>query len=176
MSKPEPEFTPVDIAVVTVSDSRTPETDVSGDTAAQLLTGAGHRVVEREMVMDEKRAIQDVLGRVLGRTRIDIVVMTGGTGLTQRDVTPEAVAPFVTKPIPGFGELFRWLSFQDIGTSTIQSRAEAVLCGPTLVFLLPGSPSAVRMAIEKILLPQLDSRTKPCNFVQLLPRIRGDSR
>jgi molybdopterin adenylyltransferase len=176
MSKPEPEFTPVDIAVVTVSDSRTPETDVSGDTAAQLLTAGGHRVVEREIVMDEKRAIQDVLGRVLGRTKIDIVVMTGGTGLTQRDVTPEAVAPFVTKPIPGFGELFRWLSFQDIGTSTIQSRADAVLCGQTLVFLLPGSPSAVRTAIEKILLPQLDSRTKPCNFVQLLPRIRGDSR
>ena len=171
----EPEFVPLDIAIMTVSDTRTPETDVSGNTAAELLTAAGHRVVEREMVMDEKRAIQDVLGRVLGRTRIDIVVMTGGTGLTPRDVTPEAVEPFVTKHIPGFGELFRWLSYQEIGTSTIQSRAEAVLCGQTLVFLLPGSPSAVRTAIDKVLLPQLDSRTRPCNFVQLLPRIRGES-
>ncbi len=171
-----PPFVPIDIAIITVSDTRTIETDVSGKTAADLFTGAGHRVVERELVMDEKRAIQDVLGRVLGRTSIDIVVMTGGTGLTARDVTPEAIAPLVTKRIPGFGELFRWLSFAEIGTSTIQTRAEAVLCGQTMVFLLPGSPSAVRTAVEKILLPQLDSRTRPCNFVELLPRIRGEAR
>ncbi len=178
MSKSNPSdapFTPIDIAIITVSDSRTLETDESGQTAAQLLQEAGHRVAEREIVTDEKRAIQDVIGRVLGRSRIDVVILTGGTGLTARDVTPEAVAPFVTKYIPGFGELFRWLSYADIGTSTIQSRADAVLCGQTLLFLLPGSPSAVRMAIEKILLPQFDSRTRPCNFVQLLPRIRGES-
>jgi molybdopterin adenylyltransferase len=170
--RPSPSFVPLELAVVTVSDSRTLETDDSGKLATELLQSAGHKVVERELVVDEARAIQDVLGRVLGRTQIDAVLMTGGTGLTPRDVTPEAIAPFVTKRIPGFGELFRWLSYQEIGTSTIQSRAEAVLCGRTLVFLLPGSPSAVRTALEKILLPQLDARTRPCNFVELLPRIR----
>jgi molybdenum cofactor biosynthesis protein B len=174
-SQPNPPFQPVHIAIITVSDTRTAETDVSGRTAAELFTAAGHQVLEREMVIDEKRAIQDALGRVMGRTRIDVVVMTGGTGLTARDVTPEAISPFVTKRIPGFGELFRWLSFQEIGTATIQSRAEAVVCGQTLVFLLPGSPAAVRTAVEKILLPQLDSRTRPCNFVELLPRIRGEA-
>ncbi|HTE55912.1 MAG TPA: molybdenum cofactor synthesis domain-containing protein [Kofleriaceae bacterium] len=177
MSKPSSNtpFVPVHCAVVTVTDTRTEETDTSGKLVVELLTGAGHRVDERELVVDEKRAIQDVLARVLGRSQLDIVVMTGGTGLTPRDVTPEAVAPFVTKPIPGFGELFRWLSYAEIGTSTIQSRAEAMLCGQTLVFLLPGSPAAVRTALEKVLLPQLDSRTGPCNFVQLLPRIRGEA-
>jgi molybdenum cofactor biosynthesis protein B len=177
MSKDRPNqpFLPIEIAVITVSDTRTFETDASGKLAADLLQEGGHHVVEREIVADEKRAIQDVIGRVLGRTRIDVVVLTGGTGLTPRDVTPEALAPFATKHIPGFGELFRWLSYADIGTSTIQSRADAVLCGQTLVFLLPGSPAAVRTAIEKILLPQLDSRTRPCNFVELLPRLRGES-
>jgi molybdenum cofactor biosynthesis protein B len=177
MSKDRPNqpFLPIEIAVITVSDTRTFETDASGKLAAELLQEGGHHVVEREIVADEKRAIQDVIGRVLGRTRIDVVVLTGGTGLTPRDVTPEALAPFATKHIPGFGELFRWLSYADIGTSTIQSRADAVLCGQTLVFLLPGSPAAVRTAIEKILLPQLDSRTRPCNFVELLPRLRGES-
>lgn len=168
-------FTPLDIAIITVSDTRTADTDESGKLAASLLQGAGHHVVEREIVVDEMRAIQDVLGRVLGRTKIDAVLMTGGTGLTPRDVTPEALAPFVTKDIPGFGELFRWLSYQEIGTATIQSRAQAVMCTSTLVFLLPGSPSAVRTAVEKILLPQFDSRTRPCNFVELLPRIRGEA-
>lgn len=174
-SQPTPLFQPVHIAIITVSDTRTVETDVSGRTAAELLSGAGHQILARELVNDEKRAIQDALGRVMGRARVDVVVMTGGTGLTARDVTPEAIAPFVTKHIPGFGELFRWLSYQDIGTATIQSRADAVVCGQTLVFLLPGSPSAVRTAVEKILLPQLDSRTRPCNFVELLPRIRGEA-
>ncbi len=102
------------------------------------------------------------------------MIATGGTGVTPRDVTPEALAPLVTKAIPGFGELFRWLSYDEIGTSAIQSRAEAALCGQTYVFLLPGSPSGVRTAITKILLPQLDHRTAPCNFVMLLPRIRSE--
>jgi molybdenum cofactor biosynthesis protein B len=102
------------------------------------------------------------------------VIATGGTGVTPRDVTPEALAPLITKPIPGFGELFRWLSFQEIGTSTIQSRAQAALCGQTYVFLLPGSTSGVRTGIEKILIPQLDHRQKPCNFVMLLPRIKNE--
>jgi molybdopterin adenylyltransferase len=167
-------FLPLDIGIITVSDTRTFETDESGQTAARLLEAAGHRVVERELVLDEKRALQDVLGRLLGRTAADVVLLIGGTGLAARDVTPEGIAPYASKHIPGFGELFRWLSYQEIGTSTIQSRADAVLCGGTLVFLLPGSPSAVRTAIEKILLPQFDSRTRPCNFAELLPRIRGE--
>jgi molybdenum cofactor biosynthesis protein B len=166
-------FIPISIGVITVSDTRTLETDVSGRVAAELLSAAGHRVVAHAIAPDETRAIQDAIGQVLGATAADVLVLTGGTGITARDRTPEAVAPFVTKRIPGFGELFRWLSFADIGTSTIQSRAEAVLCGPSLVFLLPGSPGAVRMAVEKIIVPQLDNRTRPCNFVELLPRIRG---
>ena len=173
-SSAQSSFVAIDVAVITVTDTRTFETDTSGKLIVDLLTAAGHQVVERELVVDEKRAIQDTLSRVLGRRQVDVVVMTGGTGLTPRDVTPEAVAPFVTKPIPGFGELFRWLSFAEIGAATIQSRAEAMLCGPTLVFLLPGSPKAVQLAVEKILLPQLDATTKPCNFVQLLPRLRGE--
>jgi molybdenum cofactor biosynthesis protein B len=103
-----------------------------------------------------------------------VIIATGGTGVTPRDVTPEALAPLVTKPIPGFGELFRQISYAEIGTSTIQSRAEAALCRDTFVFLLPGSPGGVRTAVTKILLPQLDHRTAPCNFVMLLPRIRGE--
>src|SRR5262249_44813147 len=102
------------------------------------------------------------------------VITTGGTGVTPRDVTPEALAPLVTKPIPGFGELFRYLSLAEIGTSTIQSRAEGALCKATYVFLLPGSTGGVRLGMEKILLPQLDPRTSPCNFVMLMPRIRGE--
>lgn len=173
-SKREREFIPLEISILTVSDTRSPEDDISGDLAAELLQKAGHRVTGRVLAPDDGRAIQDMMGLVLGRTQSDVLIITGGTGITARDRTPEAIAPLVTKRIPGFGELFRWLSFADIGTSTIQSRAEAVLCGPTLVFLLPGSPSAVRMAIEKILIPQFDNRTRPCNFVELLPRIRGD--
>ncbi|HKE18741.1 MAG TPA: molybdenum cofactor biosynthesis protein B [Kofleriaceae bacterium] len=169
-------FVPLDIGIITVSDSRTLETDESGKLAAELLQAAGHKVVARDLVVDEARAIQDVVGRMMARDSVDIVVMTGGTGLTARDVTPEALAPFVTKQIPGFGELFRWLSYQEIGTSTIQSRAEAAMLGSTVVFMLPGSPSAVRTAFEKIILPQLDNRTRPCNFVELLPRIRGEVR
>ena len=102
------------------------------------------------------------------------MIATGGTGVTPRDVTPEALAPLVTKPIPGFGELFRYLSFAEIGTSTIQSRAEAALCDQTYVFLLPGSTGGVRLGMEQILIPQLDSRHRPCNFVTLLPRIRTE--
>ena len=107
---------------------------------------------------------------------VDVVLATGGTGITRRDVTPEALTPHVTKWIPGFGELFRYLSYADIGAATIQSRAEAALCEGTLVFALPGSTGAVKLALEKIILPQLDSRTKPCNFAELLPRVRGTAR
>jgi molybdenum cofactor biosynthesis protein B len=170
----EREFIPVNVAVVTVSDTRTMETDTSGKTVADYLTGAGHNLASREIVTDNRDKIRDVFKRHIADPEVDVIIATGGTGVTPRDVTPEALAPLVSKPIPGFGELFRWLSFSEIGTSTIQSRAEAALCDTTYVFLLPGSTGACRTAMEKILLQQLDIRFRPCNFVELLPRIRGE--
>jgi molybdenum cofactor biosynthesis protein B len=168
------EFIPVQVGVLTVSDTRTLETDTSGKVAVDKLTEAGHRVVRRDIVRDDRSAITEKLKEWIEDEEVEVIVTTGGTGVTPRDVTPEALAPLVTKPIPGFGELFRWVSFSEIGTSTIQSRAEAALCATTYVFLLPGSPGAVRTAFDKILLSQLDHRHKPCNFVELLPRIRGE--
>jgi molybdenum cofactor biosynthesis protein B len=168
------EFIPVRIAILTVSDTRTAADDRSGDTAAELLREAGHEIAARAIVKDQRDAIRAALQAWIDDPAIDVVIATGGTGVTPRDVTPEALAPLVTKAIPGFGELFRWLSYEEIGTSTIQSRAEAALCGGTFVFLLPGSPGGVRTAITRILLAQLDHRTAPCNFVMLLPRIRGE--
>jgi len=167
------EFIPVQVGVLTVSDTRTLADDRSGQVAVELLEGAGHRVVAREIVRDEIEAIRALLRGWIADPQVDVIVTTGGTGVTARDVTPEAVAPLVSKPIPGFGELFRWISFQEIGTSTVQSRCEAALCDTTYLFVLPGSPGAVRTAMEKILLSQLDNRHRPCNFVELLPRIRG---
>jgi molybdenum cofactor biosynthesis protein B len=167
-------FIPIAVGVLTVSDTRTAADDKSGDTIAQLLVEAGHRVAARAIVKDNRDAIGGALEAWIADPAIDVVIATGGTGVTPRDVTPEALAPLISKPIPGFGELFRMLSYQDIGAATIQSRAEAALCGSTYVFLLPGSPSACRFAMEKILLSQLDHRTKPCNFVMLLPRIRAE--
>lgn len=166
-------FVPVRVAVLTVSDTRTPQTDTSGTTIVERLEGAGHQVAARRIVPDDRESITAQLRAFVDDPDIDVVIATGGTGVTPRDVTPEAMAPLVTKPIPGFGELFRWLSYEEIGTSTIQSRAEAALCDTTYVFLLPGSPGAVRTAMDKILLSQLDIRHRPCNFVELLPRIRG---
>ncbi|MCH9682846.1 MAG: molybdenum cofactor biosynthesis protein B [Deltaproteobacteria bacterium] len=167
-------FVPVRVAVVTVSDTRTVDNDTSGAMAVQRLTDAGHIIAARTIVPDEMLVIRTQLQQHIADPDIDVVITTGGTGVTRRDVTPEALAPLVSKPIPGFGELFRWLSFDEIGTSTIQSRAEAALCDSTYVFLLPGSTGAVRTAMDKILLSQLDIRHRPCNFVELLPRIRGD--
>ncbi|MEZ4448718.1 MAG: molybdenum cofactor biosynthesis protein B [Nannocystaceae bacterium] len=168
-------FIPVHAAILTVSDTRTLADDRSGAVAASRLLDAGHEVVARAIVRDEIEAIRGQLRAWIGDPAIDVIIATGGTGVTPRDVTPEAMAPLVSKPIPGFGELFRWLSFEEIGTSTIQSRAEAALCGDTYVFLLPGSPGAVRTAFDRILLQQLDNRHRPCNFVELLPRIRGQA-
>ncbi|NLE88964.1 MAG: molybdenum cofactor biosynthesis protein B [Myxococcales bacterium] len=159
------------VAVLTVSDTRTLETDRSGVAICELLEAAGHRVLDRRIVTDDVEAIRGVLRRWMDDDGIQAMLVTGGTGITERDVTPEAIAPLVTKPIPGFGELFRWLSYADIGAATIQSRADAGLCGRTLLFSLPGSPGAVRLALEKIILPQLDSRTRPCNFPRLFPRL-----
>jgi molybdenum cofactor biosynthesis protein B len=174
MARMEPAFVPVHVAVLTVSDTRTVETDTSGAYIADRLTEVGHRIVERAIITDSELAIRARLAQWIADPGIDVVIATGGTGVTPRDVTPEALAPLITKPIPGFGELFRWLSYQEIATSTIQSRAEAALCGQTYVFLLPGSTGGVRTGIEKILIPQLDHRQKPCNFVMLLPRIKNE--
>jgi molybdenum cofactor biosynthesis protein B len=170
----ELELIPVNVAVLTVSDTRTLETDVSGKYIADRLTEVGHRIVARTIVKDGELVIRAQLAQWIADPGVDVVIATGGTGVTPRDVTPEALAPLVTKAIPGFGELFRWLSFQEIGTSTIQSRADAALCGQTYVFLLPGSTGGVRTGVEKILIPQLDHRLKPCNFVMLMPRIKNE--
>jgi molybdenum cofactor biosynthesis protein B len=163
-----PGFVRLGVAVVTVSDTRTPETDRSGAYLARTAVDAGHHLVSRELVPDEVDTIRAALRRAIDDPAVHVVLTTGGTGMAARDVTPEALAPLVSKAIPGFGELFRWLSFAEIGTATIQSRAEAALCTGTLVFLLPGSPGGCRTAMEKILVPQLDARHRPCNFVELL--------
>jgi molybdenum cofactor biosynthesis protein B len=170
----ERSFIPLGIAVVTVSDTRELATDRGGELIMELLQAVGHRLEQRRLVKDELELIRSTFAELCGNAAVDVVIATGGSGLTLRDVTPEALAPLVDKPIPGFGELFRWLSYAEIGASTIQSRAEAAVCRGTLVFVLPGSPGAVRLAMERILLPQLDNRTRPCNFAELLPRIRGE--
>ncbi len=168
------DFIPLNIALLTVSDTRTPDTDRSGSLLAETLAGVGHVIAARLIVPDEIDRLRVHLKAWIEDPQVDLVISTGGTGLADRDVTPEAVAPFVTRAIPGFGELFRRLSFDEIGTSTIQSRAEAVMCGHTFVFMLPGSTGACRLALDAILLEQLDHRHRPCNFAELLPRI--DSR
>jgi molybdenum cofactor biosynthesis protein B len=170
----EREFIPINVGVLTVSDTRTVADDTSGAYIADRLAAVGHRIAARAIVKDEELQIRAQLEMWIADPGIDVVIATGGTGVTPRDVTPEALAPLVTKPIPGFGELFRSLSFAEIGTATVQSRAEAALCGATYVFLLPGSTGGVRLGVEQILIPQLDHRSKPCNFVMLLPRIRNE--
>ncbi len=172
----EREFIPVHVAVLTVSDTRTAADDTSGAYIADRLAAAGHRIVARAIVRDSELQIRAQLAQWIADPGVDVVIATGGTGVTPRDVTPEALAPLVTKPIPGFGELFRQLSFAEIGTATIQSRADAALCGSTFVFLLPGSTGGVKLGVDQILVPQLDHRSKPCNFVMLLPRIKNEKK
>jgi molybdopterin adenylyltransferase len=165
------EFKPVRIAVLTISDSRGIDDDRSGDTLVDLLTGAGHILADRAIIKDEKSLIVSRLHNWIDDPMVDVVITTGGTGVTGRDVTPEALHMLDGKDIPGFGELFRWLSYQSIGTSTIQSRACAVVARGTYIFALPGSTGAVKDAWNGILSTQLDSRHKPCNFVDLIPRL-----
>ena len=165
-------FLPVNIALLTVSDTRSEAEDRSGRTLAELATAAGHRIVARRIVRDEEDAITARLKVWIADPEVDVVIATGGTGVTGRDVTPEAFQSVYEKEIPGFGELFRWLSYEKIGTSTIQSRATAGVAGGTYLFALPGSPSACRDAWEGILLHQLDNRFRPCNFVELMPRLQ----
>jgi molybdenum cofactor biosynthesis protein B len=163
-------FVPLRVAVLTISDTRTLADDRSGSTIVQLLEESGHVVAARHIVSDDAEKIRNATGMQVVDDGIDVVITTGGTGFGPRDVTPEALAPLVTKPIPGFGELFRRLSYDEIGTSTLQSRAEAGFCGDTLLFCLPGSPGAVTTAMKRIILEQLDIRHRPCNFAELLPR------
>jgi molybdenum cofactor biosynthesis protein B len=165
-------FQPVRIAVLTVSDSRTLAEDKSGDTLVDRITTAGHIVAERVLLRDDTGDIVALLHRWCEDEGVDCVITTGGTGVTGRDVTPEALAALGGKDIPGFGELFRWLSYAKIGTSTIQSRACAVVSRGTYIFALPGSTGAVKDGWDDILIHQLDSRFRPCNFVELMPRLK----
>ncbi len=165
-------FLPVNIAVLTVSDTRTPADDKSGDTLAERIEGAGHVVAARRIVPDDIDAIVAMLRTWIVDPGIDVVIATGGTGVTGRDVTPEAFMSVYDKEIAGFGELFRWISYQKIKTSTIQSRATAGVAGGTYLFALPGSPGACRDGWDEILQYQLDNRYRPCNFVELMPRLR----
>lgn len=164
-------FRPVRIAVLTVSDSRSIEDDRSGDTLVERLTGAGHQLADRAIVTDDPEAIVGKLHAWIDDETVDCIITTGGTGVTGRDVTPEALERVADKMIPGFGELFRWLSFDKIGTSTIQSRATACVARGTYVFALPGSTGAVKDGWDGILVSQLDIRHRPCNFVELMPRL-----
>ena len=164
-------FIPLNMAVLTVSDSRTLADDGSGDTLQGRAEAAGHRVVAREIVRDDVYQIRAVISRWIADPQVQVVLATGGTGVTGRDSTPEAVAPLLDKQIEGFGELFRTVSFAEIGASTIQSRAFAGLANGTFLFCLPGSSGACRTAWDKILLAQLDHSTRPCNFAQLIPRL-----
>ena len=165
-------FLPVRIAVLTVSDTRSLQDDCSGDTLVQRLTGAGHVLADRAIVRDDAELIVARLHGWIDDPAIDCVISTGGTGVTGRDVTPEAFSRVWDKEIAGFGELFRWLSYQKIGTSTIQSRACAGVARGTYLFALPGSTGAVKDGWDGILSTQLDSRFMPCNFVELMPRLR----
>ena len=165
-------FKPINIALVTVSDTRTEADDSSGDILAERIVGKGHQLTGRMIVKDDATALAGQLRHWIENEKIDAIISTGGTGLTGRDVTPEALEMVKDKDIPGFGELFRWISFETIGTSTVQSRACAVLAGGTYIFALPGSNGAVKDGWDKILSDQLDSRHRPCNFVELMPRLK----
>jgi len=165
-------FLPVHIAVMTVSDTRTEADDRSGDTLVERLEADGHILAARTIVKDDSDAIEAQLNTWIENPAIDAVISTGGTGVTGRDVTPEAFERVCEKDIPGFGELFRWVSFQKIGTSTIQSRAVAGVAKGTYLFALPGSTGACKDGWDEILHHQLDSRFRPCNFVELMPRLQ----
>ena len=165
-------FRPINIALLTVSDTRGPEEDTSGDILAARIADAGHKLAARTICRDEADLIEAQLRDWIADSQIDAVVSTGGTGLTGRDVTPEALDRVKTRDIPGFGEVFRYISLKTIGTSTVQSRACAVVADGTYIFALPGSNGAVKDGWDGILAEQLDARNRPCNFVELMPRLR----
>ncbi len=165
------DFVAINIAVITISDSRTAENDTSGDIFEQRIMEAGHNLIKRMIIPDDVNQIKETLETISKEKEVDCIITTGGTGLTGRDSTPEAVEKIASKNIDGFGELFRQVSFEKIGTSAIQSRALAALVNSTYVFCLPGSTSACKDGWDEILKYQLDIRHKPCNFVEIMPRL-----
>ena len=171
MSDTSREFLPLHIAVLTISDSRVEDNDTSGTLLAKRLTDAGHHLADKKIVKDDIYAIRAQLSQWIAEDNINAVISTGGTGVTGRDGTPEAVQPLLDKEISGFGELFRHLSYQNIKTSTLQSRALAGVANATYIFCLPGSTGACRDAWDGIICHQLDYRTRPCNLVELMPRL-----
>ena len=172
MVKDKVEFVSLNISVFVISDTRNERSDKSGKVLENHIIKSGHKVFEKKFIQDDKKLIAKELKISLNNDLTSVVILTGGTGLTGRDSTPEAVKELIEKEIPGFGEIFRYISYKKIGTSSLQSRAMAGLAKNKFVFVLPGSPSACRDAWEKILKYQLDSRTKPCNLVELIPRLK----
>jgi len=168
---PSIDFIPLKLALLTVSDTRTEADDRSGAVLRERAEKAGHQVVLQRIVPDDREDLEGLLRELVADAGVQVVISTGGTGVTGRDITPEAFEAVYEKPIPGFGELFRWLSFQKIGTSTIQSRATAGVAGGTYLFALPGSTGAVKDGWDEILVFQLDSRFRPCNFAELIGRL-----
>ena len=165
------DFVPINIAIITISDTRTKENDTSGDTLEGRITKAGHQMIKRIIIPDDINKIKDTIEKLSSEKEIDCIITTGGTGLTGRDTTPEAIKDLASKHIDGFGELFRQVSFNKIGTSAIQSRAVAALVNTTYVFCLPGSTGACKDGWDEILKYQLDIRHKPCNFIEIMPRL-----
>ncbi|MBE9568443.1 MAG: molybdenum cofactor biosynthesis protein B [Proteobacteria bacterium] len=165
------EIVPIRIAILTVSDSRTEADDTSGDALVDRLTSAGHKLVEKVICVDDKYKLRELLSRWIADSDVDVVISTGGTGLTGRDITPEAVKPLLDKEIEGVGELFRLVSYEEIGTSTIASRCIGGVANATFIFCLPGSTGACRTGWDKVIAPQLDCNTRPCNIVALMPRL-----
>lgn len=171
MAAQERQFIPLDIAVLTISDSRTEETDTSGRGLVQRLTDAGHKLAEKAIVPDHVYRIRAIVAGWIADDDVQVVITTGGTGVTGRDGTPEAISPLLDKEIEGFGEVFRALSYEQIKTSTLQSRALAGVSNGTYIFCVPGSSGACKTAWDKVIAHQLDYRTRPCNLVELMPRL-----
>ena len=171
MPAPPRPFIPVNIALLTASDTRSEADDTSGRALAERLTDAGHRLADRRIVADDVHQIRAVVAAWIADADIQAVITTGGTGVSGRDGSPEAIAPLLDKTLDGFGEMFRALSYDDIGASTLQSRALAGVANATYLFVLPGSPGACKLAWEKLIRHQLDYRTRPCNLVEMMPRL-----
>ena len=165
-------FLPVNIAIITISDTRSISNDKSGDLLEERVKSSGHNLIFRDIVKDDFKDITSLVTNLTNQKDIDIIITTGGTGLTGRDITPEVMKSLFEKSIDGFGELFRWLSFSKIGTSAMQSRALAGVSNGTYIFCLPGSPSACKDGWDDILIYQLDIRNKPCNFIEIIPRLK----
>lgn len=162
----------INIAVLTVSDTRSDTTDTSGNLLTERIRTAGHRLVEKLIVVDDVYKIRAVVSRWIAEADVNVIITTGGTGLTGRDSTPEAVKPLLDKEIDGFADLFRWVSWEEVGTAVVQTRALAGLANATFIFCIPGSSNACQTAWDRILKHQLDAQNRPCNFAELLPRLR----